>query len=163
MLYAESSYLRTKDIYEWDMLPSGVRVKGQYTLADVQRILLDEENGLPTIGIPTTFEKDQIQRGGMLNKQYEDCLVLKNAEHPSDYFHFAFTARTTGNVTTIGIFRSGTSPLSQKSNLKDMRKASDSLFQNILGAVTKTDEQGLDAEYDYYAMVADIIKKAFGI
>ena len=163
MLYAESSFSRTKDLYEWDMLPTGVRVKGRYTLEDIQRVLSDAEKGLPSIGIPTEFERDQIQRGGMFNKQYEDCLVLKNAEHPSDYFHFTFTARTTGNVTTISIFRSGTSPLSQKSNLKDMRKSSDSLFQNILGAVTKTDEQGLEAEYDYYAMVADIIKEAFGI
>lgn len=115
-------------------------VQGRYSLDDIKKALMNPENGLPTIGIPTQFEHDQIQRGNMISKQTEDCLVLKNSHHLNDYFHFVFTVRTTGNMTFIGIFRSGQSPLSGKANKRDERKASSSLFQNILGAVTKTDD-----------------------
>lgn len=163
MLYAQEAFTHSKDIYEWDILPSAVRVKGRYSLSDIQQALSDPDSGLPVIGIPVEFSMDEIQYGNMFSKQYEQCLVLKNGQHPDDYFHFVFTVRWTGNTTTIQIYRSGISPLSQKSNLRDMRKNSDSLFQNLLGAVTKTDEQGISQEYDYYAIVADIIKTTFGI
>ena len=138
-------------------------MRGRFTLDDIQNVLSDPENGLPTIGIPVEFARDQIQRGNMLSKQVEDCLVLKNAQHPGDYFHFVFTARTTGNITTVEIYRSGVSALSGQKNKQEERRNSNSLFQNILGAVTKTDEMGLSEEYDYYSMVADVIKEVFGI
>ncbi len=163
MLYAQESIAHDADIHVWDALPEAVRVKGRYTLDDIERILSDEENGLPTIGIPVEFSRDQIQRGSLFNKQFEDCLVLKNAEHPNDYFHFVFTTRTVGAVTTCSIYRSGISPRSQKANKKDHYKNSSSFFENVLGALTQTDEMGIEEEYDYYAMVADIIKEMFHI
>lgn len=163
MLYAQSSFTHSQDIYEWDTLPPGVRVQGRITLDDLQNALSNHESGLPTIGIPVEFSRDQIQSGNMISKQCEACLVLKNAEHPNDYFHFVFTARTTGNISTISIYRSGASPLSWQKNKHEERKNSESLFQNILGAVTKTDDRALEEEYDYYAMVSDIIKSILGI
>lgn len=163
MLYAQQSFAHEQDIYEWDknlFSYSGVRVSGHYTLDEIQARLKEE---LPKIGIPVEFVRDQIQSGNMLSKQVKDCLVLKNAQHPGDYFHFVFTARTTGNMTTIEIFRSGRSYRSGQKNLQEERKGSGSLFRNVLGALTKTDDQGLEEEYDYYAMVADVVKSCFGI
>ncbi len=163
MLYAQQSFAHSQDIYEWDTLPRGVRVQGRITLDDLQNALSDNGSGLPTIGIPVEFSRDQIQSGNMISKQCEDCLILKNAEHPNDYFHFVFTTRTTGNVSTISIYRAGCSPMSGQKNKQEERKGSNSLFQNILGAVTKTDDRSLAEEYDYYAMVEDVIKNVLGI
>lgn len=87
-------------------------MQGHITRDDLQNALSSSESGLPTIGIPVEFSRDQIQSGNMISKQCEECLVLKNAEHPNDYFHFVFIVRTTGNVSTISIYRSGSSPLS---------------------------------------------------
>ena len=163
MLYAQDSFAHTKDIFEWDICPSAVKVKGRYTLDDLKSLLNNPENGLPTIGIPVIFTYDEIQSGSMFSKSVETCLVLKNAQHQQDYFHFVFTARQTGNMTYFEIYRSGTSPRSYDSNKKDEWKASNSLFKNILGAVAKTDERGIREEYDYYDMVADIIKECLGV
>jgi len=163
MLYAQQTFAHGQDIFEWDTLPPGVRIKGHISLDDLQRALSDSECGLPTIGIPVDFSRDQIQSGNMLSKQCEDCLVLKNAQHPNDYFHFVFTARTTGSMSTISVYRSGCSPLSGQKNKQEERKSSNSVFQNILGAVTKTNDRALEEEYDYYAMVTDIIKAVLGI
>lgn len=165
MLYAQQTFAHMQDIYTWDILPTGIRVPGHLTLDDLKLALLNDDSpfSLASTGFPVTFSKDQIQSGNLVSKQVEDCLVLKNSMHPNDYFHFVFTVRTTGNMTTISIYRSGQSPLSGQQNKRENRKNSDSLFQNILGAVTKTDEQALAKEYDYYDMVATAIKSILGI
>lgn len=66
-------------------------------------------------------------------------------------------------MTVISFYRSGSSPLSGQKNKQEERKNSGTLFGSIAGALTKTDDRALNAEYDYYAMVADIIKRTFGI
>lgn len=165
MLYAQQTTFHYQDVYEWEGadIPSAVRVRGRITLDMIQDALSDTETGLPTIGIPVMYMRDQIQSGGMFNKQVTDCLVVKNAEHPDDYFHFVFTVRTTGTVTTIGIYHSGQSPNSGKAALKEQRQKSSSLFDNFMGAVTRTNDQGMAEEYDYYGLVFDVIRKTFGI
>lgn len=160
MLYLEPIILR--DLYEWSMLPPEIRIRGCYSLNELQGILLNPKSGLPTIGIPIELKWDQIQSGNKFNRRYDDCLVLKNAEHPTDYFHFVFTTRVTGTMSTISIYRSGHSLLSAQKNKQQERRSSNSLFVNILGAATKVDDRGLAEEYDYYALVTDIIKSTFG-
>lgn len=160
MLYLEPIYLL--DLFEWSMLPPEIRVRGRYSLNEIQQALLNPEFGLPTIGIPVEFIRDQIQSGNKINRQYDDCLVLRNVEHPNDYFHFVFSTRVTGTLSTISIYRSGNSPLSAQKRKQRERNSSKSLIVNILGATTKVDERGLAEEYDYYALVADVIKSTFG-
>lgn len=157
--------LFAKDLRNWseEGLPNKIRFKQRLTLEQIVSELSNEESGLPTIGIQTEFVSDQIQSGNLFNKQYEDCIVLKNCDHEDDYFHFVFTVRRTGNSSTISVFRSGVSPLSAQYNKKELRKNDSSLFKNILGALTSVDNQALDAEYDYYALVIDIIKDCFNI
>lgn len=164
MLYLQDSFTHARTVFEWEdsLLPPAVRMSGQYTLDDLEAALSSSENGLPTLGLPFKFERDQIQSGNMVSKRVEDCLVLKNADHPSDYFTFVFTVRVVGNATTYTIYRSGCSPRSAQKNQQEDRKASSNLLVNILGAVTKVDDQGLDEEYDYYAMVANVIKTVMG-
>ena len=155
--------LRKDSIREWGDFPSAIRVKGRITLDMIQAALSNEESGLPTIGIPVKYEREQIQSGGLFNKQVEDCLLVKNANHMTDYFHFVFTVRTTGAVTTIGVYYTGYSPNSGQKSLKESRQKSSSMFDNILGAFTKTDDRAFEEEYDYYAMVVDVLKSTFGV
>lgn len=160
MLYAEESFAHSCDLYDWSSegLPNEIRVSGGVTLEKLQAVLLEAPNGLQSMGIPVVFERDQIQFGRMLSKQLVDCIVLKNTEHCLDYFHFTFTVRTTGNMSFISIYRSGSSPQNTKRNVQNERKNSSSIFQNILGAVSGVDNQSLTQEDDYYTMVADVIK-----
>ncbi len=151
-------------LYDWgDDLPGSIRIQGQYSLSDLKNILADAESGIPGTGFRVSFENDQISRGGLFNKQYTDCLVLKNAEHMTDYFHFVFTVRVTGNWTFINIYRSGTSTLNQQKYKQQQRKNSDSLFQNLLGAISGTDEAGLAAESDYYDILCNTIRAILGV
>lgn len=152
------------NLYSWDGdLPEGVKVQGQLSLSALKATLADPENGIPSTGFRVSFENDQIVRGGLFNKQYTDCIVIKNSEHPTDYFHFVFTSRITGNYTFINIYRSGISNLHRQKNVQQQRKNSDSLFQNFLGAISRTDEAGLDVEEDYYTIICDAIKGILGV
>lgn len=144
----------------WDELGGkvDVRIKGRYDLDSLVAALNDPAIGLPTIGLPVQFDRDQIQYGNLFRKTYEDCVVLKNADHPDDYFYFVFTARTTGNLTTLGIYRAGSSVNHGQENKKAERMGRKTLVGAIAGALTKTDKQGLEAEEDYYALVIDTIR-----
>ena len=90
MLYAQQSFAHSQDIYEWDTLPRGVRVQGRITLDDLQNALSDNGSGLPTIGIPVEFSRDQIQSGNMISKQCEDCLILKKRGASQRLLPFCF-------------------------------------------------------------------------
>lgn len=88
---------------------------------------------------------------------------MKNSEHPDDYFKFVFATRTTGNMTTISVYRSGKSPLIAKKNADDERRQSSNLLLNILSAVSTLDENALAAEYDYYSILSRIIQENLGV
>ena len=164
MLYREQTYTHNQSLFDWgDAFPSAIRVRGQITLDMIQDALSNPESGLPTIGIPVTYERDQIQSGGMFNKQIEDCLLLVNAQHPTGYFKFVFTVRTTGAVTTIGVYHCGYSDYIGKANVKESRKKSDFFPDKILGIFTQTDSKGIQEENDYYTLVFDVLKNVFGI
>ena len=164
MLYREQTYTHYQSLFDWgDAFPSAIRVRGQVTLDMIQEALSNPESGLPTIGIPVTYERDQIQSGGMFNKQVEDCLLMKNAAHPNDYFKFVFTVRTTGAMTTIGVYHCGESGYMGKANEKEFRQKSDFFLDRVRGFLTQTDHQGIQAEDDYYQMVFGVLKGVFGI
>lgn len=151
------------NLFEWEEIPARIRVQGTYTLEQLKALLLDEENGLPALGFPVRIENDQIQSGSIFNRQYTDCIVIKNKEHLYDYFFFVISARHVGNFTGFEIWRAGESTLSYQQNKKEARKNSSSLFQNMVGALTKTDTQGLENENMYYGIVADKLRQIFGV
>ncbi len=163
MLYGTQTFSHWCSLLDWNSegLPGEIRIKHNFTLDSLESYLTEGEEGLDDIGLPVEFERDQIEYGNMLQKNYVDCTTLKNTEHPNDYFKFTFTVRKTGNISFIGIYRTGSSALNEKQNVKNARKESSSLFSNILGAATTMDTQAFDAENDYYTMVADVIKAKF--
>ena len=151
-------------IFDWgDTFPPGVRVKSKITLDMLQAALSNPENGLPTIGIPVKYEREQIQDGGMFKKTFQDCLLVINADHPDDYFKFVFTVRTTGVMTTIEIFHCGSSAYIGKANYRDYLKNSDSGFNKFKAIFTKVDNQAMEEENDYYTLVFDVLKTVLGI
>ena len=131
----------------WEDIPTHVQVTGRYTIDDVQALLAKADTGLAASGLPVTYERDQIQTGNLIKKNYQDCLVVKNSEHPDDYFKFVFATRTTGNMTTISVYR----------------RQSSNLLLNILSAVSTLDENALAAEYDYYSILSRIIRENLGV
>ena len=163
MLYMDETFTHGRSVFDWgDSFPSAIRVRGEVTLDMIQE-RLSEPQYLPSIGIPVTYDRSQIQSGGMFNKQVEDCLLVKNAEHPDDYFSFVFTVRTTGAVTTIGVYHCGSSAYIGQANLKEFRKNSDFTLDRIAGFFTKTDNRAMQAEDDYYQMVFDVLNRALGL
>ena len=164
MLYREQTSTHYQSLFDWgDAFPSAIRVRGQVTLDMIQEALSNPDSGLPTTGIPVTYERDQIQSGGLFNKQVEDCLLMKNAAHPDDYFKFVFTVRTTGAMSTIGVYHCGESGYMGKANEKESRQKSGFWLDKALSIFTQTDNQGIQAENDYYQMVFDVLQVVFGI
>lgn len=115
-------------------------------------------------GLPFLFERDQIKSGSFISKQYEDCLILKNAEHPTGYFYFIFTVRNLGNAYHCSIYRYGFSENTKQQNKHDERINSlANPFKMVRGVLTKVDSQGMEYEYDYYSLVIQTIKEMFGV
>ena len=166
MIYAEESMSHNASLYDWTdggTLPASVRVRGLYTLDDLRAILEHPDSGIPSLGYSVEFSKDSIQFGKLLNKRFEECLIMRNAEHLKDYFSFVFTVRPSGNATSIGLYRSGFSTRNYQSNLQQERKARGGLFGNIASALTKVDDVGFDEENGYYEDVAAYIRNLLGI
>ena len=61
----------------WEDIPTHVQVAGRYTIDDVQALLAKADTGLATSGLPVTYERDQIQTGNLIKKNYQDCLIVK--------------------------------------------------------------------------------------
>lgn len=155
MLFSHTTFTHIQNVFSWDgILPPGVRRKGHCTLDALQSILSDPEKGLAATGIPVTFTRDQILFLRPASKHPSDCLVLKHAAHPEDYFHFVFTARFAEGLTTLGFYRSGHSPHPYRPDPKGPKMGGVGLLDPTAAALPKGDAQDLRDEYAYYHMVA---------
>lgn len=154
MLFSHTTFTHIQNIFSWDgILPPGARRKGHCTLDEIQSILSDPERGLAAMGVPVAFTRDQILFLRLASKHPSDCLVLKHAAHPEDYFHFVFTAHFAEGLTTIGFYRSGNSPHPYPPDSKGLQRGSVERMDPTIAAA-----QGLQDEYIYYHMVADQIR-----
>jgi len=151
--------IKENELYDWDNdLPRGVRLGYRITLDSLEDFF---KNNLVNLGFPLEFSRDEIRYGSIFNRQYEECLVMKNADHPRDYFHFTFTVHDVGNGTTVSFYRTGYSTRNAQAYEKERYQNSDSLFENILGAFSKTDTKGLQDETIYYSAMTDAINQIF--
>lgn len=130
----------------------------QMTL-DIIENILNKPKFLPSIGVQYTFSRDQIKSGGMFNKQYEDCLILRNAEQ-TGYHTFVFSVTTMGNMSRINIYRGGFSANAKQIN-KRTRRMQGGVMSMVAGAMTRVDNNAMEMENFYYMTVIDIISKAF--
>lgn len=153
----------TKDyLSNWeDMgLAQNIQFEGVWKLEDF-RVMLQHPDSLPSIGISYTLENDQIQSGGMFNKKYEDCLVLKTDEIEG-CCEFVFTCFNMGNFTKLSVYKHGIGASQAQINKKNRRMAGGALSM-IAGMMTKVDESAMEKEYFYYSAVINVIKKCFEI
>ena len=143
-------------------IPTHVR-RGDARTHDGQALLAKAEHDLRrTSALPATYQRDQMpNRKSCIRKNYHGSLDREKQvrAYPDDYFKFVFATRTTGNMTTISVYRSGKSPLIAKKNADDERRQSSNLLLNILSAVSTLDENALAAEYDYYSILSRIIRE----
>lgn len=160
MIYGTQSFSHYCGLHDWhsEGLPDEIRCTHITSLDNLVGLLMNHPQGFRSLGIPVAFERDQIQFGKLLNKYVVNCVVLKNMIYPTEYFHFTFTFRTTGNASFIRIYRTGHSRLNEQHNIKESRRESTSLVSNIVGAATKMNYQSFQTENDYYTMVSDVIK-----
>lgn len=161
MLYANDTFANLQDVFSWHQsyLPASVRIRGNINMDSLQEAL---EEALYDTGYDFYFEEEQIRHGNFFSNQTEDCLVLKFADHPYDYFSFVFTIRSNGPQSLVSFYRGGHSERMYNLNKKEDLRKSESLFDNLRGCFVQTDELGLEDEKMCYAAFSEAIHKALG-
>lgn len=130
--------------------------KQTITLDMIEEVLNQPEN-LPSLGVQYAFSRDQIKSGGMFSKQYEDCLILRNAEH-TGYHTFVFSITKMGNMSRLNVYRGGHSANAKQLNNRERRMQS-GFVGMVAGALTKVDNNAMEIENFYYTSVLDILQK----
>ena len=58
------------------------------------------------VGLPIEIELDEIKSGGLLNSKIDPCLVIRNTEHPRDYFAWVLPFKSQRGECCCGILES---------------------------------------------------------
>lgn len=112
-------------------------------------------------GIPVAFREDQLKVGGFFNKQIEDVLLMYNPEHANDYLKFVIRVQHMGKYAFMHVYNMGGSKNYQKSNVVAAGGAMGAITKigGILGGVNAK----LQAEEQYYTILADVIANCVGV
>lgn len=139
----------------------GFKVNGpvaeNITLELLQDLLIHTNE--ETYGLPILIEKDQLGSDGLFSGTVQDCLIIKNTDHPTDYFKYCVTLRKQGKMAFIDMQYYGQSELTGKANKAEERK--NSLSGALANAVFGYDEAAYNEEYTYYDMIEDLFQEAF--
>ncbi len=162
MLYGYEGLSHRKEITDWDLteLNPHTVINGKHTLDDIQHALSNGNNGLPKLGVPVIYSRNKIQYKKFFSKKLEDCLVISNAYHSSDYFKVVIESRYTNKQTKVSVYYTGISVLSGKANMHESGQAN-AITNSLIGKYTKTDEIELMEEYRYYHKMGEILEKVF--
>lgn len=109
-----------------------------------------------TYGLPISITEDQVKSGGVFNSSVDECLVITNNEHPTDYFKYCITMRRQGKIATVIMNVFGTSKLTYKQSRAEERKKSGSISGMIMNAFLGPNETDVKNEYDYYDMIENL-------
>lgn len=121
--------------------------------------LLEAQNE-ESYGLPIDISVDQVKSGGLFNSSVEDCIVITNTEHPSDYFKYCLLLQRQGKMAYLSINYYGSSVLTAKAQQSEARKSS--LSGRLVNAVTGVNQAAYDAEYQYYDMLDELIQETVG-
>lgn len=116
------------------------------TLSFIKGFLLEKNEEL--YGYPIEIVEDKIKSGGLFNAVYDECLVITNTEHRTDYFKFVICLRRAGNTGTITCHYYGNSELTYKKNRDEDRK--NKLTGMIANSLFGVNQAAFAQEYDYY-------------
>lgn len=142
----------------------GIRYRGDMaatlTLGVVKELIerCNEEN----YGLPIQIRADQIKQGNLLRATIEDCLIVTNTQHSGDYFKYCLTLRKQGKMATLAFQYYGMSVLTGKANETEERKKSGTFSGFLLNKAFGVNQAELDAEYEYYEMLDNLLAEAMG-
>lgn len=112
-----------------------------------------EENG-----ILVAFSEDTLKSGGFFKKQVEDVLIMYNPEHAGDYLRFLIRVQHMGKYAFMHVYNMGGSK-----NYRDYNQAaSGSTFKKITGVLSGRNAK-IQAEEQYYTILADVLANCVGI
>ena len=131
----------------------------QILSVEVAKKLLEDVNE-EKYGLPITVMIDQVKSGGLFNSSVEDCVIIRNIEHSSDYFSYCLTIQKQGKMAYLSVYYYGMSTLTAKRRQSEERKGS--LGGMLMNAISGVDQEAYDAEYQYYDMLDALIDETLG-
>lgn len=131
----------------------------QILSVEVAKKLLEDVNE-EKYGLPITVMIDQVKSGGLFNSSVEDCVIIRNNEHSSDYFSYCLTIQKQGKMAYLSVYYYGMSTLTAKRRQSEERKGS--LGGMLMNAISGVDQAAYDAEYQYYDMLDALIDETLG-
>lgn len=125
---------------------------GDLTLSELKMQL---EKACNEHGLNVIVSTDTITSGKLFDRSTTECVVIKNAEHQSDYFYEVVTLKTQGLYAFIDFYYAGTS--------KNNRRVAEGNSGSILGMMKKAlvSNDAMEAETFYYTMLTDAIRSIF--
>ncbi len=132
---------------------------GDLTLDELKMQL---EKACKEHGLNVIISTDIITSGKLFDRSTTECVVIKNAEHQSDYFYEVITLKTQGIYAFIDFYYAGTSKNNRRVAEGDMKKHK-TITGSIIGAIKKAtvSDDAMEAERFYYSMLADAISSIF--
>lgn len=124
------------------------------TLGMIKEKFIEENE--KSYGLPIKILDEQVKSGGIFNSSIEDCLIITNIEHVTDYFKYCITLRKQGRIATVQLNYYGMSKLTGKMNAAEERKKNGSLSGMLINAIAGPNKEAVQTEYDYYDMVEQI-------
>ena len=156
-----------------------IRIKDGAAI-DLQQVQEAIQKNADKNGVPIAFRNDQVKFGGLIGGAVLDCLAVHHPEHEKDYSKLAIIVKHQGNYAFVSTFGFGESRLmgNQASHdymvsaVKKGWKSNDDMdFAKAAGAVLGAgvrrvikggrDNQKLEEEQNWYAMVSDILDEIF--
>ena len=122
----------------------------------IQKSMADERQNIKLIN-------EQIQFGSFFNKSYEDCVVMQNAEHGSNYYQFVFSYRVSKNGNEYYyIYSMGNSHNFSMRDTSREIAAEGGFLNGIVAKLNKPKKDDILEEEEYYEAVNKTLRLICG-
>lgn len=138
----------------------GIRYKGGAALT-TNNIKMMLEKACAEHGLNVIVSVDTVSSGRLFDRSTTECVVIKNAEHPSDYFHEVITCKTQGIYAFLDFYYTGYSK--NNSRVAAGTREHSTITGALIGAIKKAtiSNDAMERETNYYAMLTDAINSIF--
>lgn len=139
---------------------TGIRWKGgaDFSLADIVPVIKQKcaENG-----INVEVSLDEVDSGKIFDRSKTPCVVIRNAEHRTDYNYYLFTMQKQGIYAFISFYCGGVSKNANR--IHQGTKKHSTITGSIVGAIMKAtvSNDARDQELMYYTILEDVLKEVF--
>lgn len=137
-----------------------IRYKGGagVSTSDIKQLI---EQACIEHGLNVIVSTDVVTSGRIFDRSQIECVVIKNAEHQTDYFHEVVTVQSQGIYAFMNFYYTGTSKNNRR--IAAGKSEHSTIAGSIIGAIKKAtvSNDAMDAENMYYTMLADAINAVF--